>query len=29
MLSMASDNQIALQMTTSILFDSESELPKI
>lgn len=29
MLSMASDNQISLQMTRSVLFDSETELPKI
>lgn len=29
MLSMASDKQIALQMTASILFDSDTELPKI
>lgn len=26
---MASDNQISLQMTRSVLFDSETELPKI
>lgn len=29
MLNMASDNQISLQMTRSVLFDSETELPKI